>query len=79
MSPFIMLQTVINKLHERSQTGIKIPYNTFSQYYYIPNLEKWLGFFLLDDYSLDLKTLQQQQSQDPVLRIVYSGLINKKP
>ena len=25
------------------------------------------GFFLPDDYSLDLKILQQQQSQDPVL------------
>ena len=30
------------------------------------------GFFLLDDYSLDINTLQQQQSQDPVLRTVYS-------
>ena len=28
------------------------------------------GFFLPDDYSLDIKTLQQQQSQDPVLRTV---------
>ena len=28
------------------------------------------GYFLPDDYSLDLKTLQQQQSQDRVLRIV---------
>ena len=32
------------------------------------------GFFLPDDYSLDLKTLQQQQSQDPVLRTVHSWL-----
>ena len=30
------------------------------------------GFSLPDYYSLDLKTLQQQQSQDPVLRTVYS-------
>ena len=38
------------------------------------------GFFLSDDYSLDLKTLQQQQSQDPVLRTVYSWLTrNEKP
>ena len=38
------------------------------------------GFFLPDDYSLDLKTLQQQQSQDPVLRTVYSWLTrNEKP
>ena len=38
------------------------------------------GFFLPDDYSLDIKTLQQQQSQDPVLRTVYSWLlINEKP
>ena len=33
------------------------------------------GFFLPDDYSLDIKTLQQQQSQDPVLRTVYSWLL----
>ena len=38
------------------------------------------GFFLPDDYSLDIKTLQQQQSQDPVLRTVYSWIIhNDKP
>ena len=36
------------------------------------------GFFLPDDYSLDIKTLQQQQSQDPVLRTVYSWLVNNK-
>ena len=32
------------------------------------------GFFLPDDYSLDLKTFQQQQSQDPVVRTVFSWL-----
>ena len=38
------------------------------------------GFFLPDDYSLDITTLQQQQSQDPVLRTVYSWIIkNEKP
>ena len=37
-------------------------------------------FFLPDDCSLDLKTLQQQQSQDPDLRSVYSWLPhNDKP
>ena len=39
--PFRMFQTVFNKLHEHSHTGIKITYNTFSQYCYIPYLEKW--------------------------------------
>ena len=34
------------------------------------------GFFLPDEYSLDIKTLQQQQSQDPVLRTVYFWIIN---
>ena len=34
------------------------------------------GFFLPDDYSLDIETLQQQQSQDPVLRTVYSWILN---
>ena len=32
------------------------------------------GFFPPNDSFLDLKTLQQQQSQDPVLRTVYSWL-----
>ena len=32
------------------------------------------GFFLPDDYSPDIKTLKQQQSQDPVLRTLYSWL-----
>ena len=46
--PFRMFQTVFNKLHEHSHTGIKIPYNTFSQYYYIPYLEKRLSVFIHD-------------------------------
>ena len=38
------------------------------------------GFFLPDDYSLDLKTLQVQHSQDPVLPTVYSWISrNEKP
>ena len=38
------------------------------------------GFFLPDDYPLDITTLQQQQPQDPVLRTVYSCIIhNDKP
>ena len=36
------------------------------------------GFFLPDDYSLDINTLQQQQSQDPVLRTVYFWIINNE-
>ena len=43
-----MTKTVFNKLHEHSHTGIKITYNTFSQYYYIPFLEKWLSIFIHD-------------------------------
>ena len=38
------------------------------------------GFFPPDDYSLDIKTLQQQQSQDPVLKTVFSWILhNDKP
>ena len=36
------------------------------------------GFFLPDNYSLDIKTLLRQQSQDPVLRTVYSWLLNNE-
>ena len=46
--PFRMFRTVFNKLHEHSHTGIKITYTTFSQYYYIPFLEKWLSIFIHD-------------------------------
>ena len=31
------------------------------------------GFFLPDDYSLDIKTLQQQQSQDPFSELFILG------
>ena len=37
------------------------------------------GSFLPDDFLLDLKTLQHQQSQDPVLRNVYCKPITKTP
>ena len=43
-----MFKTVFNKLHEHSHTGVKITYNTFSQYYYNPFLEIWLSIFILD-------------------------------
>ena len=46
--PLRLFRTVFNKLHEHSQTGIKIPYNTFSQNYYLPYLEKWLSIFMHD-------------------------------
>ena len=46
--PFRLFKTVFNKLHEHSHTGIKITYNTFAQYYYIPFVEKWLSIFLHD-------------------------------
>ena len=43
-----MFQTVFDKLHDHSHIGIKITYNTFSQYYYIPYLERWLPIFIHD-------------------------------
>ena len=43
-----MFKTAFNKLHEHSHTGIRITYNTFSHYYYIPFLEKWLSIFIHD-------------------------------
>ena len=46
--PFRMFQTVFNKLHEHSHIGIKITYHIFSQYYFIPYLEKKLSIFILD-------------------------------
>ena len=46
--PFQLFKTVFIKLHEHSHTGIKITYNTFAQYYYIPFVEKWLSIFIHD-------------------------------
>ena len=46
--PFRLFKTVFNKLHEQSHTGIKITYNTFAQYYYIPFVEKWRSIFIHD-------------------------------
>ena len=46
--PFRLFRTVFNKLHEHSHTGIKITSNIFSQYYYIPYLDKWLSIFIHD-------------------------------
>ena len=46
--PFRLFKTVFNKLHEHSHTGIKITYDTFAQYYYIPFVEKWLSTFIHD-------------------------------
>ena len=42
--PFQMFRTVFTKPHEHFHTGIKITYITFSQYYYVPYLEKWPSF-----------------------------------
>ena len=46
--PFRLFKTVFNQLHEHSHSGIKITYNTFAQYYYIPFVEKWLSIFIHD-------------------------------
>ena len=54
--------------------------NTFLWFSFFKYRIYFQGFFLPDDYSLDLKTLQQQQSQDPVLRTVHSwSTRNEKP
>ena len=46
--PFRLFKTALNKLHAPCLTGTKITYNIFSQYYYIPFLEKWLSIFIHD-------------------------------
>ena len=45
---FRLFKTAFNKLHAQCHTGTKITNNTFSQYYYIPFLEKWLSIFIHD-------------------------------
>ena len=54
-----------------------VPFYDPSFFKYKTNFQ---GFFLPDDYSTDMKTLQKQQSQDPVLRTLYSWISrNDKP
>ena len=48
----------------------------FYDFFYFKYKNYFQCFFLPDDFSLDIKTLQQQQSQYPVLRNVYSWIIN---
>ena len=45
---YVFLSVVSNKLHEHSHTCIKITYNTFAQYNYIPLGENWLSIFIHD-------------------------------
>ena len=45
---FRLFKTAFNKHHSHCHTGRKITYNTFSQCYHIPFLEKWLSIFLHD-------------------------------
>ena len=46
--------------------------------FYDTSFFKYKNYFLPDDYSLDITTLQQQQSQEPVLRTVYSWIVKRK-
>ena len=60
----INVQTNSPSLTHCSQ--IKLFYDTF----FFKYKNSFQGLFLPDDYSLDIKTLQQQQFQDPVLGTV---------
>ena len=51
-------------------------YDTSTSFFKYKNC--FQGFFLPDDYSLDITTLQQQQSQVPVLRTVYSWIVKNE-
>ena len=46
--PFRLFNTAFNKLHAHCHNGTKITYNSFSQYYNIALLEKWLSIFIHD-------------------------------
>ena len=83
--------TIKTKFSSEITSGIDIQTNSTSMThssqlvpFYDPSFFEYKmyfqGFFLPDDYSLDLKTLQVQQSQDPVLRTVHSWISrNEKP
>ena len=83
--------TIKTKFSSEITSGIDIQTNSTSMThssqlvpFYDPSFFEYKmyfqGFFLPDDYSLDLKTLQVPQSQDPVLRTVHSWISrNEKP
>ena len=68
--PSSLSTSVINKTEPikfSTHTSQIIPfYDPFFKY-----KNYFQGFFLPDDFSLDLHTLQLQQTQDPVLKTVY--------
>ena len=81
--------TITPKSNSETTSAIDVQTNSTSMThssqlvpFYDPSFFKYKlyfqGFFLPDDYSLDLKTLQVQQSQDPVLRTVHSWIINNE-
>ena len=70
------LQKMYNQIYHLSHTVNKL--YLFTIHHFLSTKTIFQGFFLSDDYSLDIKTLQQQQSQDPVLRTVYSWLLNNE-
>ena len=84
--PFRMFRTVFNKLHEHSHTGIKITYNTFSQYYYIPYLEKLLSIFIHDciecqrnkHFNMEIQTAPTQSFSEHALFFYYRISLDTK-
>ena len=84
--PFRMFKTVFNKLHEHYHTGIKITYNTFTQYYYMQFLEKWLSNNLHDciecqrnkHFNMKIQTAPTQSFSEHALSSNYRIPMNTK-
>ena len=86
--PFRMFKTAFNKLHEHSHTGMKITYDTFKQYYYIPFLEKWLSIFIHDSiecqrnkhFNMKIQTAPTQSFSEPAPSFNYRiSMDTKRP
>ena len=84
--PFRLFKTVFNKLHEHSHTGIKITYNTFTQYYYIPFVEKWLSIFIHDciecqrkkNFNMKIQTAPTQSFSEHASSFNYRNSMDTK-
>ena len=80
--PFRMFKTVFTKLHEHSHTGIEITYNTCSQYYFIPYLEKWFSISIIPcpecqrnkRLNMKIQTAPTQSFSEHVLLLITEAL-----
>ena len=65
--PLNLFHAAVNKLHAHGHYGIKISIKVFNQFYFLPNLNKWMSIFIHDciecqqNKHINKKKFKQQQ------------------